>query len=329
MSVPRGNFFLKLKGFLADKVLEAGLRLQPRQKNPVTRSPWAFDPSILKNIKIRWPIAYDWPLAGKWVDFFITSLQKTVKIEFGNIEQSFGGVVVFEIDVNGKSWKTAIDYSDYTPINEEAYDYCSLYFKMQYLDEGYGEKNIIPGGFVTNGDQIYTYLNQLRKMRDQRKFQYDVYGRFSLDFATDVRTAAVGYLSNQDRFSYEGGLKKVRYIRFLSEIAKSKVCIDLPGNGDFCFRLIDYLAVGACVIAKRHRTKFHIPLIDKKNIVYAKDDMSDLVDLCDYYVKNDDAREEVCLNSREFFDRHLHRDQLSRYYILQCIDAIKNIFVTK
>ena len=288
------------------------------------RSLWALDPNILNNIKIRWPIAYEWPPAGKWVDFFVTSLQKTVKIEFGDIEQLFSGIVVFEIDVNGKSCKIAIDYSDYTPINEEAYNYCSLYFKMQYLEDGYGERNIIPGGFVTHGDQIYTYLNQIRKIRDQKKFQYDVYGRFSIDFATNVRTAAVGYLFNQNRFSYEGGLKKVRYIRFLREIATSKVCIDLPGNGDFCFRLIDYFAVGACVIAKRHRTKLHFPLIDKKNIVYAKDDMSDLVDLCDYYVKNDDAREEICSNSRDFFDRHLHRDQLSRYYIYQCIDAIKN-----
>src|SRR5262249_18290776 len=130
---------------------------------------------------------------------------------------------------------------------------------------------------------------------------------------------AVQLLSNQSSFHYEGGLSKVRYSRFLREVARSKICIDLPGNGDFCFRLIDYLAVGTCVIGPRHRTLLHVPLVDRKHIVYTQDDLSDLIELCMFYLKNDEARENICQNSRLFFDQYLQRDQLAAYYLSCCL----------
>ena len=65
----------------------------------------------------------------------------------------------------------------------------------------------------------------------------------------------------------------------LMDIAASKVSVDLPGNGPFCFRLLDYFAVG-CLYrgCPPHRT-------------YVKDDLSDLVDVCRYYVENEEARQ--------------------------------------
>ena len=79
------------------------------------------------------------------------------------------------------------------------------------------------------------------------------------------------------------------------------------------------MAVGACVIAARHRTALHVPLVDGQHIVYVKDDLSDLVDLCRFYLENDDAREALCHNSRSYFDKYLHRDQLAAYYLHSCL----------
>jgi Glycosyl transferases group 1 len=106
-------------------------------------------------------------------------------------------------------------------------------------------------------------------------------------------------------FGHEGGGKKVRFDESLREVARSKVCIDLPGNGPFCYRLIDYLAIGSCVVARRHETVLHVPLVDRRDIVYARPDLSDLAELCEYYVKHDAEREEIARNSRKFFDRYL------------------------
>jgi hypothetical protein len=39
------------------------------------------------------------------------------------------------------------------------------------------------------------------------------------------------------------------YTQYLREIADSRVCIDLPGEGPFTYRLVEYLAIGSCIIA--------------------------------------------------------------------------------
>src|SRR5438093_1022105 len=117
---------------------------------------------------------------------------------------------------------------------------------------------------------------------------------------------------------YVGGGGVVRYSRFLREVADAKICINLPGNGDLCFRLIDYLAVGACVIGPRLRTQLHVPLVDREHIVYTADDLSDLVPLCRRYLQDDAERERMRLATQALFDQFLCRHQLAAYYLYQC-----------
>ena len=174
----------------------------------------------------------------------------------------------------------------------------------------------MPGG----GNELYQFVPHVRTIRDRKSFSYDVYGRFNLGFATDIRQRAVRLLSEQNEFKYEGGFVNVRYGRFLREVSQSRICIDLPGNGDLCFRLIDYLAVGSCVIRPKPRNKLHVPLVDGTHIIYTNDDFSDLVRLCNYYLQNDSEREKISQESRDFFDKYLHRKQLAAYYLHCCIE---------
>jgi hypothetical protein len=60
----------------------------------------------------------------------------------------------------------------------------------------------------------------------------------------------------------------------------------------------------------------------RHHIIYARKDLSDLIDLCRLYLEKDDAREALRLNSRSFFDRYLHRDQLAAYYLRCCLDRL-------
>ena len=41
-----------------------------------------------------------------------------------------------------------------------------------------------------------------------------------------------------------------------------------------------------------------------------------------HYLRDDQARERIRRNSREYFDRYLHRDQLARYYVSVFFDMI-------
>jgi hypothetical protein len=308
---------------LRDSAVEAALRNLAAGPTVVNHSV-AIKPEELSGVKVRWPMTYQWPTARLWVDTILYGLKDRVAVEFRELPQPYRGTILFQFVRHGKAHDVAIDYSDYPEVNKDSAARCDLYFKMQYLREGYGRENIVAGGYVCDSRKIYLHLAQLRRLRDRRQFEFDVCGRFSTEFARETRRRAVKLLSNQDSFRFEGGLKKVKYLDFLKEVARAKVCIDLPGEGDLCFRLVNYLAVGACVVGPRPRTTLHAPLVDGVHIAYAKDDLSDLVDLCRFYLDNEAAREEMCLNSRRFFDEHLHKDNLTAYYLRSCLDLLPN-----
>lgn len=310
-------------------VRERALKLAADHRSPFPPS-WNLDPADAGHLVVRWPTEYQWSEAHHWVRHLLSGMQRLVRVERHPIAQAYEGLVMIELAVEGESrkgrpHKIAIDYSDYMDrVERAALDEAALYFKLQYLREGYGSAKVVPGGYVNPAQDYYKYVGWLRSVKDRRPPRFDVYGRFGLRFAADTRRRAVEMLRAQDRFGYEGDVAIVRYSRSLEEAAQAKVCIDLPGNGDFCFRLIDYLGIGACIVAPRHRTLLHVPLEDRKHIVFAREDLSDLVELCQHYLTHDAEREAIVRQSREFFDRYLHRDQLAGYYLSQSLAAIRH-----
>jgi hypothetical protein len=283
---------------------------------------WRIDRGQLEHVSLRVPTRYEWPDARLWADGLFTGLRKLVPIKVVEIEQNYSGVILFQLVVDGIPHDVTLDYFDLPRVVPECANRSLVYFKMQYSREGYDSPNIIPGGYVPDSRKLYLYLPKLRSKRDKNQFEYEVYGRFSLDYAKDRRREAVELLRRQKEFRFEGGLSKVGYVDFLKQITRAKICIDLPGNGDFCHRLINYLAIGACVIGPRHGNELHVPLVDRKHIAFAKDDLSDLVDLCAYYLENDEAREEMCRQSRLYFETYLHRDNLAAYYLRTMLDHL-------
>lgn len=280
---------------------------------------WPLDDEKLRNTVIEWPCTY---LNHKWLIHIQSGLARLVHLKISDIPQPGGSIAIMHLNYEGTKWPVAIDFSDYIDINQAVASVTSVYFKMQFREEGYRFQNVVPGGYVPNSIHLYSYFPSLRKIQTNKKARFDATGRFSLEFAKGVRQKVLSQLSEQTEFDFQGSTNPVRYSRFLREVAMSRICIDLPGNGDFCFRLIDYLAVGACIIGVRHQNRLHVPLEDRKHIVYVKDDLSDLVELCRYYLEHDEERKRLCRNSREYFDRYLHRDQLAAYYLDCCFKRI-------
>jgi hypothetical protein len=294
---------------------------RPQIANPA----WHVSDAELREVVIHWPSAYNWPQARYWMDTLFYGLRRLVRVEVCELPQPYCNTVLTEFIINGKSHDVAIDYADDSELqSKESVQRCSVYFKMQYLRGGYDLPNVLPGGYVSDGRKLYLHLGRLRRLRDQQRFACDVTGRFSLDFAPETRKKAIGLLKEQNDFKFEGGLTKVSYLDFLKEIARAKICIDLPGRGDFCFRLVNYMAVGACIVAAPHHNAFHVPLVDRQHIAYIEPDFSNLVELCNYYLKNEDAREQMCRESRSFFEQYLHKDNLAAYYIHSCLARLKD-----
>jgi hypothetical protein len=55
-----------------------------------------------------------------------------------------------------------------------------------------------------------------------------------------------------------------------------------------------------------------------------KPDFSDLVEVCSYYLENQEAREEMCRRSLNFFDEYLHQDNVTAYYLRSGLDSLRN-----
>jgi len=295
-------------------------RVMPEPPAQNMKPSWDLPQDILSEISIQWPKVYDWPSATIWMQSLRDGLKQYVNLEPACIEQPFNHVVLFYLLYRTTRYTIAVDYSDHALINPECLRMCSLYFRMQYANAGYGDQKIVPGGFITY-PLLYRFLPYVRAL-DSRSLKFDVYGRFGKEFGAEIRGSAIEKLRMQQRFRYTCTWDTVRYSRSLLEIAQSKVCVDLPGQGAFCFRLVDYLAVGACIIAYPHSTMLPVPLVNGKHIVYTKPDLSDLQDLCAYYVEHKDERQMIASSARDYFDKYLHRSQLACYYLKQIISCI-------
>jgi hypothetical protein len=290
-----------------------------RSAAPVTAATWPVSPDLRGRLSARWPAGYEWPPAAKWVEGLRAAISTRVQVSPAEIKQSYEGAVLIEVELDGHRHAVAIDYFDSDRVLDEVAERCALVFKMQFRADGYDNPRVIPGGYVPARPHLARYLPGLRHLRDRSDPLYDVYGRFGLGYATEYRRAAVEALRAQDRFEYEGSLKLLPYAAYLREAARSRVCIDLPGNGDMCHRLVDYLAIGCCVLRPEPLTRLPVQLTDGLNIHYVQRDLSDLVDVCAGLV-NDPARAtQIGLAARDYYDRYLQATQLADYYLDRCV----------
>lgn len=282
------------------------------------------DQRELDGIQIRWPAILWGRYAWSWVEPLYYGFRERVSVTVVDIPQTLKGDVVVEVCRGAHVIRVGINCADdpdriHLGTAEAGLD---LEFKMQYRNEGYGSRNIVPGGYIGNSMLMDWYARRPRRVRERNEFLWDVYGRFGANFAGEVRARAVRLLDEQRRFRFYGGLRKVSFPKFLGEISRARVCIDLPGNGPFCFRLVNYLAVGACVVSVPHATSMPVPLVDRRHIVYTKPDMSDLVELCERYVNDESARESVRRAGREYYRENLYWRSLADYYLRTILKAL-------
>jgi hypothetical protein len=271
-------------------------------------------PAPETDVRVRWPAVYEWSLAAKWVDDIARGLERTTTFERAEIPQRYEGVVHFEVELDGRRHEVAIDYFDKHRLLDEVAERFPLVLKMQYAREGYGLDHVVPGGYVPSRSALYRMLGPARRLR-RRPRRSEVYGRFSLNHAPEVRRRVVETLWAQQRFGYEGDLRLTGYADFLTDAATARVCVDLPGNGDMCHRLIEYLALGCCVVRPEPETRLHVDLEHDRHVVHFKPDASDVVDVCSALLEDEPRRERIAAGAREHFDRYLHRDQLAGYYL--------------
>jgi hypothetical protein len=308
--------------YWAGRALDTYWRWQAAPSQPAPGGlTWPLRSDLLQETVITWPSTYGWAPFRNWGEQLRLGLAEFATTRLGDIPQPYKGVIGFRFTCRGTTFRINVEVSDYLELNEDAYNNADLHFKMQYRLEGYGARDrLLPGGYVNNHPDIYAFLPHLRRLRDTTLPIYDVHGRFGLSFET--RRRALEILAGSSAFRFFGGQHKVRYGAFLREVARARICIDLPSYSPITFRLIDYLAIGTCIIGPPHTAQLHVPLEEGVHLAYCKPDYSDLEELCTYYLEHPEHRDRLVDNSRRFFDANLHRDQLAAYYLRKCLRLV-------
>ena len=284
-------------------------------------TPWPLPAAAVCGLTIRWPTVYEWH-PGRWVDPILDGLRELgVRIERSDVPQPYRNLVLFEALVGGREVPIALDYSDKSGLDEAAAAEVALYFKMQYDSSGYAASNVVAGGYVPGNRAIFRRLRLLRAIR-RLPPGADVYARFGLRHGAERRRRAVDLLASRPELTfvggltrYEGGPSPVSYRRYLVELARARICLDLPGHGDLSFRLIEALAIGVCVVRPPSSVQLHVPLVEGEHVATCAPDLEDLGDVCSGLVRNDAERQRIARNGRDFFDRFLGRPQLASYYV--------------
>jgi hypothetical protein len=265
---------------------------------------------------VRWPIRYQHPNAAPFVRPIKEGLGSIATLIPAEIAQPYEGIVLIEVDAGGGFRQVSIDYFDFTFVNERCAADVDTYFKFQYLRGGYiGFPNVFPGAYITSSSFLYAFSCRLRNLRQARLATADAFGRFGLRYAAPIRRLAIDRLSSDSRLEYVGGIGVTTHTQYLRDMATARVCIDMPGQGPFCYRLVECLAMGCCIIGPPHATELPVPLKDGVELVYCADDLSDLADLCVEYAHDDAKRRSMEAAAAKYFDNVLLPVKIAERYL--------------
>ena len=285
---------------------------------PVKAPTWPIDSNLLERCEVNWPAEYP----RKWLEPLLLGIRRLVRVRKSGLtkDKSTSPVTMAALIFEGREYPFAIDYSDYQEVWPDVAGQVVRYFKMQYDARGYDFPPVVPGGFVGADLSLYRFATRLRGPRRRR--EPVVYGRFGMHFGTEIRSKALRILGKQDKIRFEGTPEIIRYSRFLEEAARSALCLDLPGNGYLCFRLVDYLAIGGAIVSPAPRNTLPVPLEDGRHVLYCQEDLSDLVSICEGALGQPHLLAELRANAAEYFDRYMHRDQLAGYYLSSILEEV-------
>jgi hypothetical protein len=269
-----------------------------------------------------WPAQYASPNAGGWIEPLRRGISRHISVRYSDIPQEIGNIVILNFRSGNSTIRVGIDYDDQSDLHLSA-PKLDLYFKMQYRRGGYKYPHVVPGGYVSPKFALYKHVSSWRALRERRPARYDVFGRFGMRYGTQLREGILKRMCEQQRFSFEGGVARTTWWEYMQDVCAAKICLDAPGRGELCYRLVECLAVGSCIVGPMLENELHVPLEAGVHDVRVSRDLADLVETCERVLERSEARRELANEAAEFFDKYLRLEQLGGYYVDQCLRLIQ------
>ncbi len=193
-----------------------------------------------------------------------------------------------------------------------------IIFKRELLKNTRYNKNIHPLPFSINAN-LYSNIPIL-------PFKYDVC--FWAVESHPIRTQALHFLEshfdclqngtvlNQNFRKYKRKGKK-----YFKELIRSRILLNLRGAGWDTLRYWEILGLQRFMLSQRLDILIPNDFIEDKEIVYFKNDLSDLEDLCNFYLKNEELREQIAGRAHQKAMLY-HTDVARAKYILKAIEKV-------
>lgn len=196
--------------------------------------------------------------------------------------------------------------------NQRPFDYV---FKREYLkNEDYPE-NVFPCPFAFN----YNVIKDIRKSA----FIYDV--TFWAVESHPVRTKALNLLSDKFDCQANGTTSNQSFYkykrkgnRYLEELQKAKITLNFRGSGWDTLRYWEVPALGRFMVSQEPAIVIPNNYEHEKHVVYIHDDLSNLIEVCEYYLKNEVKREEIAKRA-EIHTKEFHTDIARANYMMKII----------
>lgn len=199
-------------------------------------------------------------------------------------------------------------------IQQRPFDF--IFKREVIIGESYDD-NVFPLPFGFNFDRIPT-------LPDEKK--YDV--SFWAVESDPVRTQALTLL--QDKFDCasngtERNQVMSKYKRkgdfYLQELSRCKICLNFRGAGWDTLRYWEVPALGGFMITQKPGIVIDNNFVDRQDVVYCKPDLSDLIELCEYYLENEEEREQIARNALRR-TKEFHTDRSRAEYVLKTCGLI-------
>jgi hypothetical protein len=154
-------------------------------------------------------------------------------------------------------------------------------------------------------------------------FRYDV--SFWAVESDPIRTQALGLLENEFDCRNNGTTRNQvfkKYKRkgkfYLEELARCKVILNFRGVGWDTLRYWEVFGLGRFMISQKPQIVIPDNFEHGKEIIFCKDDLSDLKELCEYYLANHSEREKMAdAGARKA--REKHSDQARARFVLDTL----------
>lgn len=189
-----------------------------------------------------------------------------------------------------------------------------LVFKREYLVDVDYDENVFPFQIAFNYDRLPTIAEGKK---------YDV-SFWAVETGT-IRTRALELLENAFDCRQNGTVRNQTFKKYkrkgdfyLQELAACKIVLNFRGDGWDTLRYWEVPAVGAFMLSQKPGIVIPHDFVEGEHVVYCRDDLSDLIDLCQYYLEHNDEREKI-VGSAHSHAMKYHSDIARAEYILSVL----------